>query len=294
MFFKFKLSIKVNALLVHPIEATESTDNKVLNGKIDAMTNLMQHYFSKLFDETIGKILENQNDLKSQIDEQNEIFNSIKENITELLMDQDLKSIKTSNVIAEIFRTQEENFKKINENIKQISQNHQINSSILATLSSTKKDESKNYSLSTDIEIKELTNQGFDIVHDASNTQKTTNTDLYKIREICSKDSIICAGEAYRKQLKIVSCGNCLTILPQKATNEPILNNGAFWYFIPNKSFGFSTSYNDLFESSCNEFQCRFKSNHCKDYLQFCLSLDKFAHFHSFDRRNRKILFLKK
>ncbi len=40
--------------------------------------------------------------------------------------------------------------------------------------------------------------------------------------------------------LKLLSCGNCKSILSYTPQNKTLRLNGAYWYLISNKSFGFS------------------------------------------------------
>ena len=55
--------------------------------------------------------------------------------------------------------------------------------------------------------------------------------------------------------LLLVSCGSCLDILTTTELDKPRLVNGAWWYFRPDKSFGFASS-SSIRQSSADGFDC--------------------------------------
>ena len=67
--------------------------------------------------------------------------------------------------------------------------------------------------------------------------------------------------------LLLVSCGSCLDILTTTELNKPRLVNGAWWYFKPDKSFGFAPS-SSIRQSSVDIFDCDSSWN-CKDSKRF-------------------------
>jgi hypothetical protein len=88
--------------------------------------------------------------------------------------------------------------------------------------------------------------QGYRAVYEFPYSYNTTSTDLNFIKSQCSNETVLCAGGAAKgsDNLLLVSCGHCLSVLTSTIINRPILNNGAYWYFTDQKSFGFSPDAN--------------------------------------------------
>lgn len=67
-------------------------------------------------------------------------------------------------------------------------------------------------------------------------------SEILNIRSQCNSNSIMCVGGSKSNDLllRLVACSNCLNVTKQTLLNQPQFNGAAFWYFTPNKSFGFS------------------------------------------------------
>lgn len=96
------------------------------------------------------------------------------------------------------------------------------------------------YSLAQNVLITEMKSQGYEIVYDYPYSHPTTINELNVIRLNCLSETILCAGGAAKGSynLLLISCGNCRSILTATSKNNPVLNNGAFWYFKSSYSFG--------------------------------------------------------
>ena len=91
---------------------------------------------------------------------------------------------------------------------------------------------------------------------------------IYMIKSKCDNESIICvSGSDGLNTLLLVSCGSCLDILTTTETNKPRLVNGAWWYFTPDKSFGFAPSSSiRQYNYDCYDCpDCNDQSNICTD-----------------------------
>lgn len=116
----------------------------------------------------------------------------------------------------------------------------------------------KMYSLSYNIPIEELLDQGYENVYDFYYSLKTTSTELINIRSKCNNNSILCAGGSAvgSDSLILVSCGYCLSVLNETVPLRPVLNNGAYWYFSyvsGSSSFGFSPIFN-IYQRNCDDY----------------------------------------
>jgi hypothetical protein len=90
----------------------------------------------------------------------------------------------------------------------------------------------------------------------------TKTSEILNLRSNCSTTTIMCVGGSNSQSdplLKVVACGNCLSITTQTILNQPKFYGSAYWYFTENQSFGFSPSSNinqnqaDDFDLSSNE-----------------------------------------
>jgi hypothetical protein len=108
--------------------------------------------------------------------------------------------------------------------------------------------------------------QGFKKVYDQSYSYShaTTSDELNNIKSQCNPNSIICVGGANNiNTLLLVSCGSCLYILTTTILHQPILVNGAWWYFTPGYSFGFAPNsninqyYADVFDCDSSHINCK-------------------------------------
>ena len=120
--------------------------------------------------------------------------------------------------------------------------------------------------LASNILIDELLNQGFKTVYDQLYSHQATGNELTNVKSQCNPNSIICDGGADGyNTLLLVSCGSCLDIVTTTPENQPRLVNGAWWYFTPDKSFGFApnSTINQIF---VDKFDCdRITWSYCKD-----------------------------
>lgn len=113
--------------------------------------------------------------------------------------------------------------------------------------------------------------QGFSNVYNFAYGHSSTSEELNLIKSNCSANSILCAGGALAgsDNLLLVSCGNCLSVLSSTPHNQPVLINGAYWYFTPNYSFGYAPT-NSVSQNTCDNFNP-------KDPLRLCYHLDQYV-----------------
>ncbi len=76
------------------------------------------------------------------------------------------------------------------------------------------------------------------LIYNKTYSHRTTNNELKLIRDTCSEESTICVGgtESNTDKVELLSCGNCWKILNKTSINNPIKENGAYWYNTNNKS----------------------------------------------------------
>ncbi len=98
------------------------------------------------------------------------------------------------------------------------------------------------YSLAENVLISDMKSQGYRVIYDYLYSHDTTWTELNAVKSTCTSQSILCAGGASvnSDNLLVISCGNCLSILTPTQPNQPVLVNGAYWYFANNLSFGYA------------------------------------------------------
>ncbi len=62
------------------------------------------------------------------------------------------------------------------------------------------------------------------------------------VRPQCHSESILCVGGADPTEslLELVACGNCFVVTSETVLNNPVFENGAYWYFTPSNSYGFT------------------------------------------------------
>ena len=143
---------------------------------------------------------------------------------------------------------------------------------------------------------------GYKVVSDILYGSVTTFAGLNAIKSNCSSQTVLCAGGAAvgSDNLLLVSCGNCLSVLNPTLKNQPVLNNGAYWYFSDLQSFGFSPIYN-ITQFQADTFDCVGGYSNCPDNTRLSWHLlghvggwrlGKLTHLNH-DRNYRKIIFLK-
>jgi hypothetical protein len=133
--------------------------------------------------------------------------------------------------------------------------------------------QANNYSISHNISIKELLDQGFKNVFNTTYSTETISNDLINIESLCTKDSVLCVGGSdTADNLLLVSCGNCLNILTPTTINNPNLINGAYWYFTDKKSFGFSPIFS-IAQNFVDIYDCPYFPRNCKDSKRLSWSL---------------------
>ena len=119
----------------------------------------------------------------------------------------------------------------------------------------------ESYSLSNNVTINNLIDNGYVSFYNESYSHNTTFNELRKIKSYCNSESIICVGTSSYNAgvLSLVSCGNCFQILTDTPINSSTLINGAYWYMTSNYSFGFSSSqkiiqrYADIYDCVLNK-----------------------------------------
>jgi len=187
-------------------------------------TNSISNRFSGLDENEMDKIIMEYNLKRNQ--NKSKLINQIFEKQFEMSENQ-----KTSN----------ERFDKLLKIIENQNQFQLNNSKILAFLNKKIKFDLK--LISSNILIDELLNDGFKFVYDQLYSHGTTNQELFNINLKCNKESIMCVGGSDGlNTLLLVSCGSCLEILTTTELDKPRLVNGVWWYFTPDKSFGFAPS----------------------------------------------------
>jgi len=145
----------------------------------------------------------------------------------------------------------------------------QIDSERIAKLENNNLFNWKKNKIGTNIQMKDLLNQGYELVYDQFYSYSTTNQQLYEIKnQQCNKESIICVGGADSNDtLILVSCGSCLDILTHTTLDKPKFVNGAWWYFTPGWSFGFAPTSNirQYFYDCYDCSDCNDNENTCSD-----------------------------
>ena len=109
-----------------------------------------------------------------------------------------------------------------------------------------------------------MTSSGFNIIYNKTYDYSTTDNDIYSFKTGCTADSILCIGGGPTGDdiMRLVSCGDCLSIINATELDLPRFVGSAYWYFTPTKSFGFaSTSY--ITQNSCD-------NSNTNDNLRLC------------------------
>ena len=169
-----------------------------------------------------------------------------------------------------------------NEKLKDINESIQIINSTIIEISNQVNSLNENfikklirYSLRYDISIEDMKSQGYEIVYDFLYPHVTTFAELSTIKSKCTPESILCAGGAAvgSDQLLLVSCGKCQSILRPTQINQPVLDNGAYWYLTDKYSFGFSSS-NNIKQNFVDCYDCDGSFKNCKDNNRLSWRLD--------------------
>ena len=109
---------------------------------------------------------------------------------------------------------------------------------------------------------------GFTKIYNHTYDYITTDSEIVDLRNRCNADSVLCVGGGIRgdDNMRLVACGNCLSVLSVTALNTPNYVGSAYWYYTPDKSFGFSPS------SSISQTIC--DSSNQNDNLRLCWHTD--------------------
>ena len=93
---------------------------------------------------------------------------------------------------------------------------------------------------------------GFTKIYDHTYDYITTDSEILDLRNRCNAGSVLCVGGGIRgdDNMRLVACGNCLSVLSVTVLNTPNYVGSAYWYYTPTKSFGFSPT------SSINQNSC--------------------------------------
>jgi len=121
------------------------------------------------------------------------------------------------------------------------------------------------YSLAHDVSIVDMKLQGFKTVYNFPYSHATKLAELHSIKSQCSSETLLCVGGAEGDNLLLVSCGDCETVLTETKKNQPVLNNGAYWYLTKDYSFGFSPIYNISLEPDQDTYECNSDLTICPD-----------------------------
>ena len=117
------------------------------------------------------------------------------------------------------------------------------------------------HSIQHNIQVSQLTQCGFSYVYNKPYGHVTTSSEIDVIKRSCLRTSILCLGgrDSTNDVLLVVACGLCDVVFTKTAKNTPNLHNGAYWYYTPGNSTGFSpnsTVYQfnaDSFDRSNNQ-----------------------------------------
>ena len=94
-----------------------------------------------------------------------------------------------------------------------------------------------------DISLSYFTNSGFKIIYNFPYGHVSVSTEINSISKTCSASSVLCYGCYNRKQpntLLTIACGNCNSVTTKTTLDKPHYENGVYWYFTPQYSFGYS------------------------------------------------------
>jgi hypothetical protein len=93
-------------------------------------------------------------------------------------------------------------------------------------------------------------------------------SEIIKIKSECYQSTLLCAGMSISGTniLKLLSCGNCKSILNYTSQNKPLKINEAYWHLISNRSFGFSENPTiDL--KKCDILELNLERNLCWELI---------------------------
>ncbi len=107
--------------------------------------------------------------------------------------------------------------------------------------------------LQNDFSISTLLNNGYITIYNKTYDYNTKDAEISEIKNNCVDDSILCVGGGARgdDNMRLVSCGNCLSVLAVTLVNKPNYVGSAYWYYTPTRSFGFSPT-NSISQNSCD------------------------------------------
>lgn len=95
------------------------------------------------------------------------------------------------------------------------------------------------------VPLKDMVAEGYTMIMNEPYAHITSPGYIQSIRDKCTNETRLCVGgaDAVTLTLQLVACGNCYVITSTTAYNTPVEENGVYWYFTPDRSFGFSPLY---------------------------------------------------
>jgi hypothetical protein len=96
--------------------------------------------------------------------------------------------------------------------------------------------------IQNNLHVSKLTENGYSYVYNKPYNHKTTSSEMDEIKKSCLQTTSLCLGgrDSTNGVLLVVSCGLCSVVFTKTAKNTPNLHNGAYWYYTPDGSMGFS------------------------------------------------------
>ena len=115
--------------------------------------------------------------------------------------------------------------------------------------------------IQNNVHVSKLTKNGYSYVYEKPYNHKTTSSEMDEINKSCLSTTNLCLGgrDSTNDVLLVVSCGLCSVVFTKTPKNTPNLHNGAYWYYTPDGSMGFSPNSTvnqtsaDAFDQSNNQ-----------------------------------------
>ena len=94
---------------------------------------------------------------------------------------------------------------------------------------------------------------GFTTIYNHTYDYVTTDLEISEFRNRCNADSVLCVGGGIKgdDNMRLVACGNCLSVLSVTPLDTPNYVGSAYWYYTPTKSFGFAPN-RTIYQYSCD------------------------------------------
>ena len=101
---------------------------------------------------------------------------------------------------------------------------------------------SKVIGLVNELDLSFISTNNYILLFNQTYGYSTKNSDITGLSSNCHPRSVLCFGGGLigGTTIKVIGCAKCSEVLTQTAVNSPVYRGGAYWYFTPSISFGFS------------------------------------------------------